>query len=973
MPYHYLRNFGFILLVMLLTALSVLAVNFADESTEQLKTITASLQKRTEATNQLDNALLQASILYQQDSRLEIIEPKEILANLSSVSVKMKNLRKDFSFTKEEEERAIDTSLFAVRQGLVSLFEMGQQPVDYTVSLLPQIKNHLQKIHFSLSNFAYGGMASFGEKAPLVSCLSRDAMHDLSQLEHLIEKFMTGNGLKLDVVMKLLALSCEKASMLKNYAASDDDHSHELDSLETLLHKLGTNLPRIYDAWLNNRTMSLLAEDVAMVSAIWDEITVTKDQLIKAEKKLMAQELAIITQKARQKQRQFVFLAAFSILFAVAFAFFINSLLSKRISRLKEGTAKLAEGDLSARINMPTRDAIGHLARSFNDMADSLNDKQRELRDSFELLQTSEKLLKMSNEQLEKRVRERTAALSAVNAELQLMGNAFSHALEGILVTDADGHILKANPATAQIVGSAMEKLVGVSIRVFDTGSHDEKFYLSILSDLKEKGAWDGEVLCRRENGDAVPLWLSIARMEKKREKTSYYIASFRDISEHKKQEMLIRHQAMHDSLTGLPNRLLLKDQIHISIAHASRRKKKLVVMFMDLDDFKTINDTQGHSAGDFVLKGVAQRLKTIFRPEDTLCRIGGDEFLAIIGDLDSADFALTIAERILKSLATPFPYNGHYLSVGGSIGMAVYPEDGIDSETLIKNADQAMYAAKAQGKNRIHFFSANMHEYAQERLIREEEIRRGLDANEFTVFFQPIINLTTMQVQGMEALARWHHPVRGTVTPADFLQVCEDSGLMIPVGRRLLEEYCRLSRKILDGCGNDHLSLSFNLSASQLHEEGIVDSISETLQRHGINPSRVGIEITEPSLIANAQKSALVLLLLADMGVKISIDDFGSGYCSLSFLKHLPIDALKIDKTFIRKIPQSASDSGIVAGVASLARHLDMQVVAKGVETVEQLSFLKQCHCHMAQGFLFSKPLPAEEIPAFLKSISPS
>ncbi|OKY73661.1 MAG: hypothetical protein BM485_17765 [Desulfobulbaceae bacterium DB1] len=974
MPYHYLRNLGFFLLVTLLAILAQLAVNFTDESIEQMKTITASQQARLEAANQMNNALLHAALLYRQDSMIENIPAEEIMATLDSLAVKIKNLKKNFAFAKEqEEEQALDTSLFAIRQGLVSLFEAGQEPVDYTVSLLPQIKDHLRTIHFSLSTLAYGGMHSVGANDPLAACLSLDVTHDLAHLEAMVEKFMTGEGLKLDVVMKLLTLAGDRVSLLKDHTRPDDDHRHELEYLNDLLIKLRTNLPRIYDGWQNDPTMSLLPEEIALTGTVWDEIAVTADELIEQEKIDMQRRQAALESEAGQKRRQFVFLAATSILFAVLFAFFINSLLSKRIGRLIQGTAKLAKGELGFRIDMPTRDAIGQLAASFNGMAESLSDKQRELRDSFELLQTSEKLLQMSNEQLEKRVRERTAALSAANAELQLMGTAFSHALEGILVTDENGSILKANPATTQIVGFEMNELMGASIRVFDTGSHAEDFYLTILADLREKREWDGEVLCRRRNGDVVPLWLSIAAMETQKEQISYYIASFRDISEHKKQEMLIRHQAMHDSLTGLPNRLLLKDQIHIAIAHAERRRKKLVVLFMDLDNFKTINDTQGHMAGDLVLRGVAQRLKTIFRPEDTVCRIGGDEFIAIIGDLDSEDFALTIAERILKSLAVPFPYKGEYLAVGGSIGLTVYPDDGTDSDMLIKNADQAMYAAKSQGKNRIHFFSANMHAYAQERLIREEEIRRGLDANEFTVFFQPIIDLATMRVAGLEALARWQHPERGSLKPADFLQVCEDSGLMVPVGRRLLEEFCRHSREILTGCADRHLYFSFNLSASQMQEEGIAESINDMLQRYDINPSRVVIEIIEPAVITNAQKAALVLLLLADTGIRIAIDDFGTGFCSLAVLKHLPIDALKIDKTFVRKITQGDNDRRIVAGVTSLAHHLDMRVIAKGVETEEQLSFLKQCNCHMAQGYLFSKALPAADLPAFLKTHSSS
>ncbi|MFZ5761213.1 MAG: putative bifunctional diguanylate cyclase/phosphodiesterase [Thermodesulfobacteriota bacterium] len=962
MPYHYLRNAGFLLLVLLVVLLATLAVRFGEATTRQMNSMTSSLQNRLLALNQIDNALLHASLLYQKDSRLEVVIAEEILAALSNLSSRIDQGLSRIA-PQRPEKKTVETSRAAIRQGIVSLLEAGQQQIDFTVGLLPQIHAHFSRLHAAFAELSYS------TPAPLAPDFVKALLSELTGLERMVEKYLSGDSRQLETVLTLLDLADEQIHELQESGPDGPGARRALADLNNLLHTLRVNLPHVYETWQTYPTMSLAGEEEAAIATIWDELRIHQKELVRRERDALEAQRSALEAATDRKQRQFLTLATISVLFAVFFAFFINTVLARRISRLIQGTKRLADGELTVRIDMPARDPVGQLAASFNRMADSLCDKQRELRDSFELLQSSEKLLKIANEQLENRVRERTAALTRANAELLLMGNAFSHALEGILVADDCGRILKANPAAGRIVGHAPDTLPATPIAVFDSGNHEATFYHSIITALRNSRAWAGEVFCRRRDGAIIPLWLAIARMEEKEQQREYYIASFRDISDQKKQEMIIRHQAMHDALTGLPNRLLLKDQMHIAIAHAGRRRKKVVVLFMDLDNFKTINDTLGHAAGDAVLKGVAQRLKTLFRPEDTVCRIGGDEFVAIIGDLDSEDFALTIAERILKSLATPFPYQNQHLAVGGSIGMAVYPDDGTDSDTLIANADQAMYQAKQQGKNRIHFFSTLMHEYAQERLVREEEIRRGLAAEQFTLFFQPIINLATMEVDGFEALARWRHAERGILEPTGFLQVCEDAGLMALMGRRLLAEFCRLGREILAGCQDERLTLSLNLAASQIQEDNLVDTISGELRRADLDPARLTIEISETVIMADPQKTAMILLLLADTGIRIAIDDFGSGYHSLSFLKHLPIHALKIDRPFVRKALYDEYDGRLVAGVAALARHLVMQVVAEGVETAEQLAFVRQCGCHQAQGYLFARPMAAAEIPAFLHS----
>ncbi|MCB2183384.1 MAG: diguanylate cyclase [Desulfobulbaceae bacterium] len=711
MPYHFLRNLGFFLLVVMLCLLAFLSVKVSDRTMEQVRKNTSSLISRLDNVNRIENSI-------QHDTKIEPVQKQDVFAAYNAFSRKIKKLEQVYIARGVVglEDINFDPHLFAVRQGLVSYVELEHDPVDFKQSLFPQIENHLEKIHLQLMELAYGTQAASAEEQAVLSCMSREVFHELAKLEKTIVAYVQGDTYKIEAIMELLNLASNGIADLEtdpeieqHHNGDEKHHINEISRFSLLVHKLRINLPRIYDFWQTDRNMSTLPEEVEMVGRTWQELDLLKRKLIESEKEYVIVEQNAIELYSKTKRNLLLLLSVGSVLFAVFFAFFINRVLSARLAQLLLGTEKFAKGEMDFRLSLNTRDALGDIARSFNVMADTVSSKERELRDSFELLETSEKLLKKSHDELELRVEERTADLASANAALQLMGNAFAHSLEGIVVIDENGCIVKVNPAAAKIVRCGDDEMVGQSVAVFDSKRYEPEFLDLVLKSLRENGLWDGEVYCRCRDDEVIPLWLSISRMEEETEKRVYYIGSFRDISEHKKQEMLIRHQAMHDSLTGLPNRLLLGDQIQIAIAHSKRRGKKMALLFMDLDNFKPINDTFGHGAGDQVLKGVAQRLKTIFRPEDTVCRVGGDEFIAIIGDLDSSDFALNIAQRILKSFTSPFQVKGENVFIGGSIGLAFYPDDGSDSDALIKNADAAMYFAKEHGKNQVRSYSESM------------------------------------------------------------------------------------------------------------------------------------------------------------------------------------------------------------------------------------------------------------------------
>jgi diguanylate cyclase (GGDEF)-like protein/PAS domain S-box-containing protein len=472
-------------------------------------------------------------------------------------------------------------------------------------------------------------------------------------------------------------------------------------------------------------------------------------------------------------------------------------------------------------------------------------------------------------------------------------------------------------------------------------------------------------ILVRRD-GSEVPIEDSVAPIHDSYGKSTGAVIVFHDVSAARAMAAEAAHLAAHDFLTGLPNRMLLNDRIDQAIAAAPRNRKSVAVLFIDLDGFKHINDSLGHSIGDKLLQSIARRLVRCVRGSDTVSRQGGDEFVVLLSEVDQPRDVTVMVKRILRTIAEPHSISPHDLHITASIGVSDYPGDGVDAETLIKNADTAMYQAKDDGRQGFRFFKPIMNVRAVERQSIEEGLRRALERDEFVLHYQPKVDLRTGQISGAEALIRWIHPGRGFIPPLQFVPVAEECGLIVPIGNWVLREACRQARAWLDA-GLPLKGMAVNVSAVEFHGEKLLDRIFGVLADTGLDPKYLELELTESVLMKNAESAAFTLKRLRDKGVRLAIDDFGTGYSSLSYLRKFPIDSLKIDQSFVRHITTSPDETSLVTAVISMGRSLNLRVIAEGVQTREELIFLQERHCDEAQGYYFSEPVvPAQFVRLF-------
>ena len=444
------------------------------------------------------------------------------------------------------------------------------------------------------------------------------------------------------------------------------------------------------------------------------------------------------------------------------------------------------------------------------------------------------------------------------------------------------------------------------------------------------------------------------------------------EMEERDRAEEKIKYQAYHDSLTGLPNRMLLKDRLDVAQADSRRTGEPLAVMFLDLDRFKLVNDSMGHSSGDELLLGVSDRITGALREGDSLARVGGDEYVLLLPRVSGPERAVEAARRVMQSLRKPWDLNGRDFHVTASIGIAMYPGDGTDSETLMRNADTAMYQAKADGRDRVRRFEAAMDDHVQERVELERDLRRALSLEQFTLHYQPQVDTRSGQVVGMEALVRWQSPERGLVPPNTFIPIAEETGLIWDLGRWVLREACSQVQSWRKAGLLHDIPVAVNVSPRQFHDVGIVDEVRATLAATGLPASQLELEITESTAMRDVEHSVQTLTQLKETGVRVSIDDFGTGYSSLSYLKRFPIDTVKIDRSFVMDIAQDPDDASIVSAIIVLAESLTMNTVAEGVETEEQLAFLRERNCGSFQGFIYSPALPADELAQLLSDEAP-
>ena len=553
------------------------------------------------------------------------------------------------------------------------------------------------------------------------------------------------------------------------------------------------------------------------------------------------------------------------------------------------------------------------------------------------------------------------SARQRVEEELRLSAKVFENTVEGVIITDSNNCILTVNNAFTHVTGYDQDEVKGLTPQIFHSGRHDAQFYAEMWESLKQNDQWIGEIWNKRKNGEIYPERLTISAVKDNNGVVGHYVAVFNDISDAKKSQDRLDFLAHHDPLTNLPNRLLFNIHLNHGIELARRDLSQMAVIFIDLDHFKTVNDSLGHDCGDELLKKVATVLGTQVRKSDTLARLGGDEFILLLNNIEALHHAGTIAEKFLNLLSQSFNVSGHEIFITASIGISFYPMDGEDASTLVKNADTAMYFAKTHNRNSYHFYSPSMGEHAQERIKIETLLRHSIDRGEMAVHYQPQVNLLTGQLVGMEALLRWNNPELGMLSPTRFISVAEDTGFIATLGEWVLRTACR-QLKEWDSCAIVMPCVAVNLSVKQLEYSDIVGIVSRILAETGLPSSRLELEVTESSVMNN-QRALSNLDGLRRLGIVLAMDDFGTGYSSLSYLRRLPIQKIKIDRSFVSGMTADSSQAAIIRAIIAMANALGLHTVAEGIETESEAQFLLQEGCHDAQGYLFSQPLPPDEL----------
>lgn len=560
---------------------------------------------------------------------------------------------------------------------------------------------------------------------------------------------------------------------------------------------------------------------------------------------------------------------------------------------------------------------------------------------------------------------------STTQQTLKTAASVFEKSEQGIMIASADASIQQINRAFTKITGYSADEAIGQTPRMLKSNRHDQAFYQSLWQTLNEAGSWEGEIWNRRKNGEVYPEWLSITAVKDEQDVVSSYIGIFTDISEKKLREARIRHLAHYDVLTELPNRALFTERLEQALSYAHRSGKTVAVLFMDLDRFKLINDSQGHLAGDALLQTVAGRLVDCVRQEDTVARPGGDEFAIILNEVSSIEAVALVAKKLCARVAEPLDLDGMQTKITASIGISLYPADDIDPVSLLRNADTAMYRAKEAGGNLHRFYTEDMNRAIVERMRMESNLEEAIRERQFVLHYQPQVRASDGHIVGVEALIRWEHPQLGTVSPAQFIPVAEDSGLIVEIGQWVLTEACRQQSE-WHRAGFGELRMAVNLSVKQFVDPGLIALVQSQLDGVCTRPEKLELEVTESSLMTDPQKAMALLRRIHAMGVGLAIDDFGVAYSSLNQLKRMPVDRLKIDQSFVREVTESEPDAAIVSTIIAIGQRLKLKVIAEGVETEAQYRHLKSLGCDEMQGYYFSRPQPADEIEPLLRRDQP-
>jgi len=563
--------------------------------------------------------------------------------------------------------------------------------------------------------------------------------------------------------------------------------------------------------------------------------------------------------------------------------------------------------------------------------------------------------------------------LQKIKEELELYGRVFTEAHEGITITDSDGLIVDVNPKFCDITGYSRDEIIGTNPSILNSGKHGPEFYQQMWVELNSVGHWNGEVWNRKKSGELYAELLTISALKNKHGEIKYFVGLFSDITQNKRQQEKLHLMAHYDVLTQLPNRALFADRFSQAIAHSKRQELLLAVCFLDLDNFKPVNDTYGHEVGDQLLIEVARRIQANIREEDTVSRQGGDEFAILLGDINSVSHCQNMLKRLHDSLAQPYLIGDDSINIGASSGVTLYPLDDADIDTLIRHADQSMYQSKLAGKNRYHLFNAEEDQQIINTNIRLKEIQMALTNNEFCLYYQPKVNMKTGEVFGVEALIRWRHPERGLIPPLDFLPIIENTELEIDIGDWVIAEAVQQIEQWQQQ--NITLEVSVNISSHHLQSANFFSHLDRVLEKHpSINSKHLQLEILESSALGDLKAVSGIIGVCKDtLGVNIALDDFGTGYSSLTHLRSLPANTIKIDQSFVRDMLEDPSDYAIIDGVIALAGSLNREVIAEGVETIEHGLMLLLMGCHNAQGYVIAKPMPAGDFSEWLTAYSPN
>jgi diguanylate cyclase (GGDEF)-like protein/PAS domain S-box-containing protein len=627
----------------------------------------------------------------------------------------------------------------------------------------------------------------------------------------------------------------------------------------------------------------------------------------------------------------------------LAVAFFVSRRTSGRLADLLAWSRRIAAGDLNDPLVTRAPDEVGQLTQAMERMVASLA--------------ASRLALETAKQDAE-----------ATAEELRLYANAFENSGEAMLITDRDNRILNVNAAFTRLTGYPLAEIRGRNPKILSSGRTPATVYQEMWQSLEANDYWQGELWDRKKTGETYPKWISISSIRDESGAVMFHVASFSDISERKANEARIDYLAHHDPLTGLINRYNLENRLGQVLLSAHRDGLRTAVLFIDMDRFKTINDTLGHHVGDLLLIEVARRLRECVRESDIVARLGGDEFVVVLTGMTEDMDAAPVADKILRALGQAYAIDGQVLHSSPSIGVAIAPVDSHDGVELMRNADTAMYHAKSRGRNNVQFFAEAMNIAASERLAMENDLREALQRGELRLHYQPQIRVSDNRVSGVEALVRWRHPQLGDIPPLKFIPIAEEAGLIESLGAWVLEEACR-QLSVWREEGIDHVRVAVNLSAKQLRSQELAHNVALLLRKYRLTGVDLELEITESVAMENPDRAIDQLQALRDIGVQLAIDDFGTGYSSLAYLKRLPIHVLKLDRTFVRDIETDQGDADISAATLALAHNLGLKVVAEGVETEAQRDFLVRHRCDYLQGYFYSKPLPADEATQFILS----